>query len=450
MNRKKYIDKDLLVISDAEGSLNLFTLSWPVFLQNILFYMMSSVHTILLTEVSEETVAAIGIAMTIINIFTVLSQCPSLGILVHISYALGREDRKAVNALYTVGMILSAAFTGIVSLIIIVFAEKIMSMYHISGETLSYAVWYLRIRVLFSVVYAVNSCIYSVLRCYGKTSVIMVSSVVSNAINILLSFLVVRGYLPFGNKVIGVALAAGMGQVMCLLISIAFLKGKVRMQSGFTLKMCKDILKIGIFSSLVGSLSYQMTVSITTGFTATLGTSAVNTRIFVNNIAMFSPLISIAVSSSNSAMLGRLLGREDYENGYRLVAQNGRIAATGNTVFAILIFLLSEPLLRLFTADPSTIQLGRILLAIDILLEYSRAYNHVYGESALVCGQDVLFSSVTGILSCWFFSVLGSWFLGIYLKLGLLGIYVALSVSEFIRAILYRIRWDSGAWEKML
>ena len=44
------------------------------------------------------------------------------------------------------------------------------------------------------------------------------------------------------------------------------------------------------------------------------------------------------------------------------------------------------------------------------------------------------------------FSALGSWILGVYLKLGFLGVFLAQALDEAIRAVFMLIRWSNNKW----
>ncbi|MDO8686448.1 MAG: MATE family efflux transporter, partial [Clostridiales bacterium] len=54
-----------------------------------------------------------------------------------------------------------------------------------------------------------------------------------------------------------------------------------------------------------------------------------------------------------------------------------------------------------------------------------------------------------GILSMWVISVPLCYLLGIFLKLGLIGVWIAYAADEWTRGIINIIRWKSRLWESM-
>lgn len=51
------------------------------------------------------------------------------------------------------------------------------------------------------------------------------------------------------------------------------------------------------------------------------------------------------------------------------------------------------------------------------------------------------------ICSCWTFSIGLAYFLSIRCKMGLVGLWIGLSIDESIRAIVTYIRWKRGKWK---
>ena len=82
---------------------------------------------------------------------------------------------------------------------------------------------------------------------------------------------------------------------------------------------------------------------------------------------------------------------------------------------------------------------------IGIILEFGRATNLVVINSMRAAG-DIKFPTYLGMASMWGVSVLFSYILGIKLGLGLVGIWIAMAMDEWIRGIVVFIRWKKGTW----
>lgn len=428
------------------GSLHLMRLTLPLVVQNLSLQFLNSIHTITLSNVSGEAVSAVGITATLINVFVLLLNFPSSGAAVLMSYSLGRDDTKQMNWIFSTSVYLALFVSLIIGLLICLLAPQIMSLYSIEGITYDYAVTYLRIRAAALFLAAVTACLLAVLRCTGKTACVLVSNLASSIVNILLCVLIVNGVIPSENKVAGVALAGVAGQVAALAVAVAFAAGKVHLERKLSLNHMKNILSIG-FPGVCSGVSWHLSVTITTGFVAVLGTAAVNTQVFVNNILQYVPMFSNNLAAATSIMLGRMFGCCDLERAKRLVKQNAVLVLIVNTTISLILLLFCEPLMRLFTKDEAIISAAKTLFLIDIGVEVWRCINHIYGNAALASAKDVAFTSILGITSCWLVSVGGSWLFALQVGMGLPGCFLAAMLDEAVRASCHYLRWRSGVWK---
>ena len=95
--------------------------------------------------------------------------------------------------------------------------------------------------------------------------------------------------------------------------------------------------------------------------------------------------------------------------------------------------------------SPERIAPGKIL-AIDIVLEFGRVTNLVYGQ-ALKTSGDAVFPVVMGAVFMYLAAVGGTYFFGLHLGLLAVGAYIGLASDECIRAVGMVLRWKSGKWK---
>ena len=68
--------------------------------------------------------------------------------------------------------------------------------------------------------------------------------------------------------------------------------------------------------------------------------------------------------------------------------------------------------------------------------------------SSLKGAGDVKFTVQIGILSMWGFGVFCAYILGLKIGIGILGVWIGMSLDEWIRGLIMSIRWKSRAWER--
>lgn len=115
-----------------------------------------------------------------------------------------------------------------------------------------------------------------------------------------------------------------------------------------------------------------------------------------------------------------------------------------STLVSFIIALGGSRVFNLFTNDPMIISVGLPVLWAIVFVEPGRAMNIVLMNSLKSAG-DVRFPVIIGIISMWGMSVSLSYLLGVHYGLGLLGIWLAQAVDEWLRALR---RWLSKSWER--
>lgn len=109
--------------------------------------------------------------------------------------------------------------------------------------------------------------------------------------------------------------------------------------------------------------------------------------------------------------------------------------------------LFRHDLIGLFTEDPAIIATGASIFLLSIVLEPGRTFNMVIINSLRATG-DARFPVLMGVCSMWGVSVPLAYLLGVHLEIGLLGIWIAFAVDEWLRGLIMLLRWKSRVWEK--
>jgi Na+-driven multidrug efflux pump len=192
-------------------------------------------------------------------------------------------------------------------------------------------------------------------------------------------------------------------------------------------------------------LSYNTSQMVITFFITMIGTEALTTKIYTQNLMMFMMLFSLAVSQGTQILIGYLIGARDYDAAYKRGLKSLYAGIFISTLMAIIFSLFSDSLLGIFTSNESILEIGGTLVLLTILLEPGRAFNMVLIGSLRAAG-DIRFPTYMGILSQWGVSVPIAYILGIHFNLGLVGVWIAFIADEWIRGIIMLYRWKSRTW----
>lgn len=108
---------------------------------------------------------------------------------------------------------------------------------------------------------------------------------------------------------------------------------------------------------------------------------------------------------------------------------------------------LSAPLfIGSLTDNPQMISVVSKLLWIDVILEFGRVTNLIYGNALKTCG-DAICPVALGVVFMFLCSVGGTYLLGIVMNMLVTGCYIALTCDECFRGVGMILRWKSKKWQ---
>ena len=178
-----------------------------------------------------------------------------------------------------------------------------------------------------------------------------------------------------------------------------------------------------------------------------LGTESLAARQYAVNISMFTYLFAIAIGMGSAIIVGRLVGGDEKDEAYKSVWTSVKWAMLFTFCMVTLVMIFRYPLLKLFTDNPEVIEIGATVLLLSIVLETGRTMNIVIINSLRAAG-DTKFPVIIGAFSMVAMSLPLGYLLVFQLNLGLVGIWLAIAVNEWVRATIMYFRWKSRKWER--
>lgn len=434
--------------------LNVFNITWPIFIETMLFMMLGTVDTFMLSHYSDNAVAAVGVSNQILSMVNIMFGIITGGTAIIVAQYLGAGNKKMASKATAVAIVFNLTFGLILSLSMAFAGKKILALMNIRPELMDYAVQFLGIVGGFMFIQAVMMTITAVVRSHGYTRISMFVTLGMNAINLIGDYCAIFG--PFGLPVLGVkgvAISTTFSKLVGLMVMIVILKKVVDRK--FTFKCLKpfpteilsNLLKIGI-PTAGEQLSYNLSQLVITYFINMLSNEALTTKSYVQNIVMFAFLFSVAVAQGTQIVVGHLVGRGEKEHAYKQCIKSLKLSVVVSLSISILFAVLGGKLISIFTANSSIIAIGAAVLIVDMILEPGRSFNLVI-ISSLTASGDVKFPVYMGIVSMWGVSVVFSYIFGIVMGFGLVGMWVAFAMDEWLRGIIMYFRWKGRKWQSM-
>lgn len=433
--------------------LNLFHLTWPIFLELFLFMLMGLADTFMLSALSDDAVSGVGAANQYVMIAILVLEVVGNGAAIVVSQYLGSRRYIEASKISAIAVTLNLLVGLGISGVFILFTGRMMNAMNLQGDVLAHAEAYLIIVGGGIFLQAVINSLAAVIRVHGFTKQTMFVSLGMNIIHVIGNYALIFG--KFGMPALGVQGAAisSVGSRLIALFVFIWLLYKVleyRIEFRYYITWSKDyvkkILHIGLPSAFEQIL-YQACQIVFLYYVTFLGTEALAARQYATNISMFSYLFALAIALGTSIIVGRLVGSGEKEEVYRQVWSSLKRSLVFTVVLVALVMTFRYPLMRLFTENEQIIELGASVLLLSCLLETGRTFNMVIINSLRASG-DAKFPVLMGALSMVMMSLPLGYFFVFVLDLGLVGVWLAVIMDEWTRAIVMSLRWKSRAWER--
>ena len=269
----------------------------------------------------EGAFAAINIAMPLVMINFSLADLIGVGASVPISIALGKNDRKTANNVFTCSVVMIFCVSVFMGCIMFFAAEPLSRLMGAEGALLDTSVRYLRTAALCSPLAAIFFAMDNYLRISGFVKTSMVINIGCNLLTVaLLTFFL----LVCDMDVVGSALATSISMCTCAIVAmIPFVAKKALLKfvrPEFSFAMIKQIAACGspvFLNNVSGRItSIFMNISLMTLGADVLGEGGGQTAVAVYAVLMYAsdlcwPLL-YGISDALSPALGYNWGAKNY------------------------------------------------------------------------------------------------------------------------------------------
>ncbi len=437
------------------SGVDVFKLSVPMFVELLMQFTVGYVDQLMLSHLGLGPAAAVGNALQIINLITVMLSAMASASTVLVTRALGAGRERLVNEIATVALATNGLLAVVVTVAVFALWPQVFSLLNVGEDIYAMSRTFLLIVVATTPLQGIYLAVTALLRSYGRVADVMVAGVVGNVANIACCVVLVNGVEALGIPALGlVGSAASLvaARVVMPLVALWFfvrhtpVRPRLADLAPFPRRTFAQMLGIGVPSS-GEQFSYDLSQTVILAFVNTLGSAVVTVRVYCNMCANVAYLYSIAVSQATQIVIGYLFGQGKPGPIPRRVWTANAIAITVSVSVTVLLWLNSDKIFGLVTGEPSVLALGHTILGIEIFLEVGRSLNIVFVRSLIALG-DIRTPVIANIVSSWTIGVGGSWLLGIHFGWGLAGMWVAMAADEWLRGIFFAIKFAMGSWRK--
>lgn len=425
----------------------------PVTLQSMLQASFSIVDQIMIGQLGETNISAVGLCGNFSLIFSVVIGAVGTVAGILISQFIGAEDTKEAWCSFDVSIVCGIIISAMFLLAAGGFSTQILGLYTKDISIINAGAVYFKIVAFSYIPMAISNILSSWMRCKEHAAIPFLASFGAVAVNTGLNYLLIFG--KFGFPCMGIK-GAAIATLISQLFNLAFII------VGFILSIRKDgdkpVLSLHFKKITIKDYLIMIMPILISEFLWSLGQnveSAVYGHLGTSNLAAYTltgPIQGLIVgalsglSAAAGVIVGKRLGKKEYDDAYIESKKIMYAGLAGAIAVSSLLILFAGVYTDFYRVDYSVKELGKILLMIFALYAPVKVENMILGGGIIRSGGNTKIIMVIDIV--------GTWGIGIPLCLlaayvfnwGIVGVYTLLTTEEIFRLVVSLIIFKKRTW----
>ncbi len=440
----------------TQGSIDkaIFLLAVPMVLEMLLESTFALVDIYFVNKVETGAASIVGLTESSLTILYSIAWGIAMGATALISRRAGEKDFTGASKIAAQAILIAVGFSLIISVIGFLFPKQILLMLGASEALAQQHYPFTQVMMVSNIVIMLLFVNNGIFRGAGDASIAMRALIVANVINIILDPLLIMGYGPFPRMgLMGAAVATTIGRSVGVLYQLWHLfnkKGLIKLSKNYFIvkvELIKNILKTSsgaMFQFIIASCSWIFLAAII----AEAGQDKSDGYFTAIRICIFTILPAWGIANAAATLVGQNLGAGFPDRAEKSVWRSAFLALLFFGIVAVVFFFFGEYLMRFFTTNEISIKEGKKCLNILSIGYMFFAYGMVLTQAFNGAG-DTKTPTYINIIVFWLLQIPIAYLLAKYFKMGTIGVYIAIAISESILAILSIFIFKKGGWKKI-
>jgi putative MATE family efflux protein len=430
------------------------TLALPALVSNILMTFQTFADTIMLGRYppADVSLSAVGLGFTLYHMFFPLTMGLVTGTIAIVARRWGEADYAEAKRVAT-DSVITLVLISIPIALFGVFAGP-SAIYYLGarGAVITEGTRYIRSIFAFYPFVVLLIVYHGVLRAAGDTKTPMYVDIVANVYNVVMNYVLIFGKFGFPELgVLGAGIATGTSYVVAFAVYL-MLQASHKLiihpvysrDLTYRLDTVKKMFKIGIpagIDAAMWSVSSIIFTWIILSF-GTVGYSAFQIGLRAESVA-YMPAFAFGIAATTLA--GQCLGAKDEEQAKKAVLVSTYLGLIFMTAVGLLFVLLPDYIALVFTGNKEVVSLAALYLLIIGFSEPALGAFYTLAGGMRGAGYTKV-PMYINFISLIVIRISLSYALGVWLGMGLFGIWLGMTVETFLRAIVIYAVFLKGHW----
>jgi putative MATE family efflux protein len=439
----------------TEGSIGkaIMLLAIPMVLEMSMESLFGLVDVFFVARLGADAVASVGLTESLITLIFAIAMGLCMATTAMVARRTGEKDTEGASKAAIQAIVLGIAVSVPIGIVGFIYTPTLFRWMGASQSIINtgsgYGMVILGSNLTIMLLFLINA----VFRGVGDAAIAMRALWISNLINIVLDPCLIFGLGPFPELgVTGAAIATTIGRGIGVLYQLSILargigriqisREHLRIDRAVMLQLLRVSLG-GMFQFLISTASWLGLVRIV----AIFGGAALAGYTIALRIIVVAILPSWGMSNAAATLVGQNLGAGKPARAERSVWVTGlsNMIFLGIVTVAFLIF--AEPIIQLFTSDPEVVSYGVDCLRLVSYGYIFYAYGMVMVQSFNGAG-DTFTPTIINLCCYWLMQIPLAYWLAIHLGRGARGVFLAITISESLLAIVAMVVFRQGKWKE--
>jgi len=425
----------------------------PVALQQFLTSSLNLTNNILVGQLGDASVAAVGLANQVYFILNVVLSAIGGGISIYISQFWGSRKYDQIKKVGSLGL----AITWLAALVFFIpsFAVPGSILALLSKDTLVIGLGsrYLRPASVSFLLMTFSICFSSALRSTGNVRLPLAANLAGIIVNTSLNYVLIFGKL--GLPALGVA-GSAYATVIARFTESAIILGAVYASRSVVSIRLKDLFGISadLFRKFFGTSGeliakdgiWALGTSIYMAIYALMSTEAAASVNITSTIRSMTFVFFNGISTACLIMVGNKIGENDDETAYKYAVRFLRITLAISAAVSCFLVLSRPLVLSPYKVSDTVVDNAMGLLVVAAVIIPFQSYASVAIVGAMRGGGDIRFTIFLDLTAVWFIGMPLAWLGGMVFRLDIVWVFLLVSLQEVYKAVMCFFRIRSRKW----
>lgn len=441
------------LLGDKKFLNTMLKLAAPITLQNLIFASLNLVDGVMIGQLGESAVAAVGVANQVFFLVSLLLFGVGSGSAIFAAQYWGRKDTERIHSVLGLSLLMNISGAVVFSLAAIIFPVQVIGIYSKDPAVIAQGSVYLQIVAFSYVITAISNSFAFILRSTENVKLPLLTSVIALSLNTLMNYGLVLG--NFGLPALGVQGAAYATVISraieVILLLLIIYRRKLVVAAKLSSLLNFKILPIKKFFSttmpvIATEIAWSFGITTYNVVYARIGTESIAAVNIAGTLDRIIFVVFIGLGHACAIMIGNRIGARENELARDYAKKYLILGATGATALGVIMFLFASPLLDFYKVSGDTIAFTIKLIALMALSLPVRSLNLILLIGVLRAGGDTKYAFLIDAGTVWFVGVpmalIGAFVLGLEIH----WVYLMVLADEAVKLILGLLRYFSQRW----